>query len=317
MDSFIYSLNATVPVFLVMIIGNLLRRQGMLNENFVKVGNKFVFTVALPCKVYLDLAAIDIVASFDVAYIGFCFIVTLLSILVIWYLAKKMMTDKASVGAFVQAAYRSSAAILGVAFIENIYGNSGMAPLMMIGAVPLYNVFAVIILTFENPENDGEGKEKIIKAVKGVATNPIIIGIAIGCAASILHIKLPVMLHKTVNNLAVTATPIGLLAIGAGFEGKKALKKVKPTVVAALIKLVILEAIFLPLAVLFGFRDQKLLALIIMLGSPSTPTCYIMAKNMGGDDVLSSSVIVLTTLLSAITLTMWIFVARYFGLIAG
>ena len=113
------------------------------------------------------------------------------------------------------------------------------------------------------------------------------------------------------------ASPLALIAIGAGFEGKKALGKLKPAVVATLIKLVGLASVFLPVAVWLGFRDQKLLALIIMLGSPTTPTAYIMAKNMHGDDMLSSSVIVLTTLLSAVTLTVWIFLMRYLGFIAG
>ena len=66
-----------------------------------------------------------------------------------------------------------------------------------------------------------------------------------------------------------------------------------------------------------GFRDQKLLALVIMLASPTTPTAYIMAKNMHGDEVLSSSVIVVTTLFSAVTLTFWIFIMRQMGYVAG
>lgn len=315
MDSFIYSLNATVPIFLVMVIGGLLKRQGMLTDQFVSVANKFVFTVALPAKLFLDLAETDIRHNFDVKYIGFCFSVTLISILVIWVLARKLLKDSSEIGAFVQASYRSSAAILGVAFIENIYGNSGMAPLMMIGAVPLYNVFAVIVLIFENPENKGGGREKIVKALKGVATNPIILSIAAGMITSLLDIHFPQMINKTINNLGILASPLALIAIGAGFEGRKAIKKLKPTAAASMIKLVVLEMIFLPLAVLLGFRDQKLLALIIMLGSPTTPTAYIMAKNMGGDDVLTSSVVVLTTMLSAVTLTFWIFVMRYLGMI--
>jgi hypothetical protein len=115
--------------------------------------------------------------------------------------------------------------------------------------------------------------------------------------------------------LGITASPLALLAIGASFEGRKALAKIKPTVLASMFKLVILEAIFLPMAIALGFCDQKLLALIIMLGSPTTPSAYIMAKNMDGDDVLTSSVVVLTTMLSAITLTFWIFLTRYMGLI--
>ena len=315
MDSFLYSLNATVPIFLVMVIGGLLKKQGMLSDAFVATANKFVFVVALPAKLFLDLAATDIRHNFDVKYIGFCFAVTLFSITSVWIMARKFLKDKTEIGAFVQASYRSSAAILGVAFIENIYGNSGMAPLMMIGAVPLYNIFAVVVLTFENPENKGGGKDKIWKAVKGVGTNPIILGIVAGLFVSFLDIHFPAMVNKTINYLGIMASPLALIAIGAGFEGRKAINKIKPTLAAAIIKLCIWECIFLPLAVLLGFRDQKLLALIIMLGSPTTPSAYIMAKNMGGDDILTSSVVVLSTMLSAATLTFWIFIMRYMGYI--
>lgn len=318
MDSFLYSLNATVPVFAVMLVGYLLRRIGFLTEEFVTVANKFVFKVCLPCMLFLDLAQIDIRHQFDGAYIGFCAAVTIISILSIWGLAKLFLKDKTEVGAFVQTAYRSSAAILGIAFIENIYGNSGMGPLMIIGAVPLYNIFAVIILTVEsNDETVRKDKSRIKTTFLNILKNPIIIGIALGMLASLIQIKMPHMLEKSVQYLGNMASPLALIAIGAGFEGKKALAKIKPSLVATFLKLIGLTAIFLPIAVWLGFRDQKLLALVIMLASPTTPTAYIMAKNMHGDDVLSSSVIVLTTFFSALTLTIWIFIMRYFGYIAG
>ncbi len=318
MDSFWYSLNATVPVFAVMIVGYLLRRIGLLNEGFVTVANKFVFKVCLPCMVFLDLAQINIQQEFDGVYIGFCAAVTLISILGTWGMAKLCLKDKSEVGAFVQAAYRSSAAILGIAFIENIYGNSGMGPLMIIGAVPLYNVFAVIILTLEsNDETVRKDRRRIPMTFLNVLKNPIIIGIALGMLASLIKLDLPQMAEKSIQYLGDMASPLALIAIGAGFEGKKALKKVIPTVVASFIKLIGLTALFLPIAVLLGFRDQKLLALVIMLASPTTPTAYIMAKNMHGDEVLSSSVIVVTTLFSAVTLTFWIFIMRQMGYVAG
>lgn len=318
MDSFWYSLNATVPVFAVMIVGYLLRRIGLLNEGFVTVANKFVFKVCLPCMVFLDLAQINIQQEFDGAYIGFCAVVTLISILGTWAMAKLCLKDKSEVGAFVQAAYRSSAAILGIAFIENIYGNSGMGPLMIIGAVPLYNVFAVIILTLEsNDETVRKDRRRIPMTFLNVLKNPIIIGIALGMLASLIKLDLPQMAEKSIQYLGDMASPLALIAIGAGFEGKKALKKVAPTVVASFIKLIGLTALFLPIAVWMGFRDQKLLALVIMLASPTTPTAYIMAKNMHGDEVLSSSVIVVTTLFSAVTLTFWIFIMRQMGYVAG
>ena len=77
----------------------------------------------------------------------------------------------------------------------------------------------------------------------------------------------------------------------------------------------LLPLIFFPFAITFGFRGSELVAILIMLGSPTTVTCYIMAKNMGNDEVLSSSIVVMATLLSSVTLTGWIFVLKVMGLI--
>lgn len=316
MDSFIFSLNATVPVFMVMIIGHLLKRVGIIDDHFATIANKFVFKACLPCLLFLDLADTNIRNNFDLGYISFCLGSTLISIMATWFFAKKCMREQESVGAFVQGAYRSSAAILGIAFIQNIYGTSGMAPLMIVGSVPLYNIFAVTILTLEAPDADAAaGRSRIRKACIGILKNPIILGIAAGLLASLINLPILPMVHKTINNLAVMASPLALISIGASFEGRKALGKLKATSVASFLKLIGWAALFLPLAVLCGFRDQKLIAIVIMLASPCTPTAYIMAKNMDGDDVLASSIIVATTFLSSLTLTFWIFLMRCLELI--
>ena len=82
--------------------------------------------------------------------------------------------------------------------------------------------------------------------------------------ASLIGLRLPVILDKTARNFSSMASPLALVAIGAGFEGRKAITKIKPTIAASLIKTMLLPAIFLPVAVVLGFRDQQLVALIIM-----------------------------------------------------
>lgn len=314
MDSLIYSLNATIPVFLVIVVGYILKRIGMLNDSFVKCTNKFNFTVTLPVLLFVDLSTTDIIGDFDLSYVLFCAITTTVVFCGLWIGARLILKDKSLIAEFVQAGYRSSAAILGVAFIQNIYGDSGMAPVMIIGCVPLFNIFAVLVLTFEG-EKSGNGAEHIKKSIINIIKNPIIIAIALGVIASLIKIDFPEIIDKTLSSFAKMATPLALVTIGAGFEGKKAIAKIKPSLAASMIKLMVLPAIFLPIAVKLGFRDQALVALIIMLGSPTTPSSYIMAKNMGHEGVLTSSVVVMTTLLSSVTLTLWIFVMRYFGLI--
>lgn len=316
MENFIYSINVTMPIFLVMVIGYILKQIGMLNDNFVTVANKFNFKVTLPFMLFKDIAGVDIKAVFDIKYVLFCAIVSTICFWVVWGTAKLLVRDKTIRGAFVQSSFRGSAAVMGLAFIQNIYGSSAMGPLMIVSAVPLYNIFSVIVLTFE--ANDGTGidkKAKIRQAGINICKNPIILSILAGLVVGLLGIQFPMLVNKTVSNVAQMATPLALITIGAGFEGRKALAKIAPTMAASMIKLVLQPLVFLPVAAWMGFSGEKMIAILIMLASPTTPSCYIMAKSMNNDEVLTASVIVTTTLMAAFTLTGWIFLLKTLGYI--
>lgn len=316
MENFIYSIEVTLPIFLVMVIGYFLKQIGILNEEFVTVANRFNFKVTLPFMLFKDIAGVDIKAVFDLKYVLFCALASTACFWIIWGLAKLFVKDKSIRGAFVQASFRGSAAVMGLAFIHNIYGESAMGPLMIVGSVPLYNMFSVIVLTFE--ANDSAGinkKEKIRQAGINICKNPIIISILLGLIAGFMGIDFPVIIDKTISSVAQLATPLALITIGAGFEGRKALAKMKPTIAVSLIKLVIQPLVFLPVAVWMGFAGEKIIAILIMLSAPTTPSCYIMAKNMHNDEVLTASAVVTTTLMGAFTLTGWIFILKTIGLI--
>ncbi len=314
MENLIFSLNATIPIFLMMLLGMLFRKLGWMDEVFAAKMNKFVFLVPLPVLLFEQLATVDFSEVWDIKFILFCFVVTAISI-TISTLISMLWKDRSIKGEFIQATYRSSAALLGIAFIQNIYGTAGMAPLMIIGSVPLYNIMAVVVLSFFKPGNNSFDKALVKKTLKGIVTNPIIIGIVAGFVWSALKLPMPLILHKTVSSIGATATPMGLMSMGATFEMKKATSKMKPTLVAVFMKLVGFCAIFLPVAAMLGFRNEQLIAILVMLGSATTVSSFVMARNMGHEGTLSSGVIMLTTLLSAFTLTMWLDVLRSFGVV--
>ena len=314
MENLIFSLNATVPIFLMMVLGMVFRKIGWMDVEFAEKMNKFVFLVPLPVLLFSDLATVDFEEVWNIRFVIFCFIVTFISIAIVSGISF-LWKDRTIQGEFIQSAYRSSAALLGIAFIQNIYGNAGMAPLMIIGSVPLYNVMAVVVLSFFQPERKALDREVWKKTLKGIMTNPIIIGIVAGLIWSALRIPMPLILNKAVSSIGAVATPMGLMAMGAAFDFKKAMGKVKPAVTAAFIKLIGFVAIFLPLAAYLGFRREELIAILVMLGSATTVSSFVMAKNMGHEGVLSSSVVMLTTLFSAFTLTGWLYLLKSLSLI--
>ena len=297
MENLIFSLNATVPIFLLMILGLLFHKIGWIDDVFAQKMNKFVFVVPLPVLVFSDLATVDFHEVWNMKFVLFCFLATFLSITLVSFMSLGLK-ERALRGEFIQASYRSSAALLGIAFIQNIYGNAGMAPVMIIGSVPLYNIMAVLVLSLFKPGQSGLDKAVLKRTAKGIVTNPIILGIVVGLLWSALGLKMPHIMQKTVTNIGGVATPMGLMAMGATFDIKKAFAKVKPA------------ALFLPIAITLGFRREELVAILVMLGSATTVSCFVMAKNMGHEGVLSSSVVMLTTLFSAFTLTGWLYILK-------
>ena len=293
----------------MMLLGLLFRKIGWIDEVFASKMNKFVFLVPLPVLLFEDLAAVDFAEVWDMKFVLFCFGATLISI-AIAAVVSFLWKDRSIQGEFIQASYRSSAALLGIAFIQNIYGDAGMATLMIIGSVPLYNVMAVVVLSFFQPERKKLDRQVWISTLKGIITNPIILGIIAGLLWSALRLPMPSILDKTVSSVGAVATPLGLMAMGATFDIRKAFGRAKPAAVASVMKLFIFAAVFLPVAVWLGFRREQLVAILIMLGSATTVSCYVMARNMGHEGVLTSSTVMLTTLFSAFTVTGWLYILR-------
>ena len=230
LDNLLFSLNNTVPLFCLMLLGYFLQHRGFFSDRFVADANKFVFHIALPVLLFEDLAQTDVRAVFDARFVLFCALTTLAAILVIWVLARRLIPDKAVVGEFVQASYRSSAAILGVAFVQLIYGEGGaagsMSGLMILGAVPLYNIFAVLILALESPaaaERALPLAPRLKASLGRIARNPIILGILIGFVFGFCRIPVPAVIGSVLTPLGRMTTPLALLAIGAGFRGRAAL----------------------------------------------------------------------------------------------
>jgi hypothetical protein len=308
-----FSLNATVPVFLMMVLGYLLHKTPLLDDRFANKMNNFVFKAALPVQLFKNLAESDFHAVWNGTIVLFCFGVSLVSIFLMLG-CSFFLKDKSLRAEFTQAGYRSSQALLGAALLGNIYGDTSLLSLVLIGAVPLYNVAAVILLTLMVPGGRLD-RAAVVKTLKGIVTNPIILGIAAGLLWSLLRIPQPVILQRSVSSFAATATPLGLMALGASIDLKKAVGCLRPALVCSAFKLVIFTALFLPLAVWIGCRDEMLVCMLVMLGSPTTVSCFSMARSMGHEGVLSSSVVMITTIFSAFTFTGWLYLLKCLALV--
>ncbi|WP_369714721.1 AEC family transporter [Leptotrichia sp. HSP-536] len=313
MKELIFCLNATMPVFLLMLLGYVFRKVGVMDLGFADKTNRFVFLALLPMLLFKELSLSDFSAIWDLKYLLFCFFATFFSIMIMC-VTSAFLRDKSIRGEFIQAGFRSSAALLAYAFVQNVYGEAKIVALMVIGAVPLYNVASVVILMLLRPKQGRLNRVVLKNTLKGVIKNPLILGILAGMIWALLKIPQPVIMKKSISTFSSAATPLGLLALGASFDVKEVFSKIKPVVVSSSFKLIILTAIFLPVAIKLGFRDEKLVAVLGMLGSPTTPTSFTMAKGMGHNGTVTSGTVMVTTIISIFTLTGWLYVLKIMGL---
>lgn len=315
-NNLIFSLNATIPVFLMMVFGWIINKVGLLDSHTTAKLNQFVFKALLPALLFMDLSTADFKSVWDTKFVVFCFAATLASI-GIAFCFSLLHKNKTERGEIIQASYRSSAAILGIAFVKNIYGEATMAALMIVGTVPLYNIIAVIVLSLTAPKKaeNSNSKQLILKTAAEVLKNPIILGILAGMIWSLIGIPQPVIMSKSISYLGNMATPLSLIALGASFKLSDAKKKISTASAIAAIKLVLFCIIFLPIAVVLGFRGEKLIAILVMLGSATTGSCFVMAKNMNHNGTITACAVMLTTLCSAFTLTTWLFILKTLGYI--
>ena len=314
LDNLVFSLNATIPIFLMMVVGYFLKRIKFVDEHSTGVMNKLVFKVFLPALLFMDLAKQDFVSIWDNSFVLFCALTTVVSIFIAFGLSF-LDRDRADRGEFIQASYRSAAATLGIAFMTNIYDNVAMVALMIIGSVPIYNIVAVLVLSLTSPEEQADGRALAKRTIKNVVTNPIILGIVAGLLWSLLKLPQPAILTKSVTYLGNVASPLALITLGASFEFADVKEKLGPILMIIFNKLFLFCILFLPVAVWMGFRDEKMVAALIMLGSATTSSSFIMAKYMGHRGVISSSAVMTTTLFSSFSLTLWLFVLRTLGYI--
>lgn len=314
-NDFLFSVNATLPVFGVMVLGFLLRKGGFLTHGFCRTANKLVFNLCLPAMLFRQIAAIRGGSLPDTAFLLYAFCFTLVSTFAVWGFSRAVLKDKTQVGAFAQGAFRGNTALLGSVLLQSICGSQTYAPLIILAAVPLYNVLSVIVLSLEAGGGGRLDRAKLLDALKKVAKNPILWGIFLGVPFALWGWPVPAAGDKVLSMLGNLASPLSLIVIGAEFRWASALEKKGPTLGAAFVKLIVLPALALPLGVFLGFRQDALVALLVMCGTPSAISSYIMAENMGNDGVLANGIVAVTTLLSALTVTGWIFLLRTMQLI--
>ncbi|MCL2400249.1 MAG: AEC family transporter [Defluviitaleaceae bacterium] len=317
-DDFIFSANAVLPIFLVIGAGYLLRQKEFLSPKTIGEMNKLIFVFALPALLFRDIYQADFVNLFDPAMILWLLAIIITKFILIWIFAEIYLRKKTDlISAFVQVSYRANYAIVGIPLVSNIMdGNdTGLAALSAAFIVTTYNILAVIVLTTKNKQNGGLSFALFKSIFVGICKNPSILGIVFGVTLNLLNIALPRIAWESVNYFAMLSTPLALLAVGGSVQISEVKRYFKPTVVASILKIVVLPLLFVPISAWMGFRGEHLVVLFVLLANPSAIICYVMAARMNGNPFISSATILVTTAFAPVTITLGVSLLRILSLI--
>ncbi|WP_316163281.1 AEC family transporter [Bradyrhizobium sp. SZCCHNRI20481] len=293
---------ALAPVFLLIVIGFGLRRSLMRLDTQWHGLERLTYYVLFPALLLQSLVKADL-SKVPVAGIGGALFLAMLAMSALCLALRPLLAragvDGPAFTSIFQGATRWQTYVA-LSVSGSLFGPTGLAvaSVAMIAIIPMVNVFSVAVLAHYASPNRRSLREILATIVR----NPLIWACVLGLALNVARVPLPKLWHDAADALGQASLPIGLLVTGAGlhFEG---LRRAGPAAaLGVVLKLVLMPLLAIGLAGWFGVTGPSLVVVAICAAVPTSPSAYVLAKQMGGDAPLLAQIISLQTVLAALTM---------------
>lgn len=297
-----------VPVFLVMGLGYVLRRRGLISDVFLTDANSLLYHVCLPCLLFVKIAAVPLDISFNARLVAGSVGVLVLMFGASYGLAKLLGYPHQIVGVVSQGAARGNMAYMGLAVIYYAWGDAGLVTsgILLACLVPPVNLLSIVVLSMARSSCGGRG---LVFWLREVVGNPLIQAAVAGMAVALLEVHLPEILSRGLGLVAEMTLPLALVAIGGSFAPQPVRFS------RDVLLIVVLKNVVMPLAtllVLAGLKVQgvDLAVGVLIAAMPTAMISYVMASELGGDTRVAGSAIFVSTLASMVTIAGWMYVVK-------
>ena len=311
LQNFIICVNAVIPSAIYLLIGILLKTAGVVSDEDVKKFTRVVFVTLYPFIMFDNLYGKNIGENFDLLLVVYSVLFTCLQIAVTWFAVSRLVKEDRNKGTMIQSAFRSNIIRMGLPVGINLFGkgNVTQVALVILFVVPIYNVMSVVVL-----ERFRGGKADLVRTTKNVLKNPIILGAIAAGVVMLIGIKLPVPIEQTVSTLSDCTAPIAMILLGAALNLKGFSSDRKKIAFCVASKIMIWPALGIAGAVWLGMRDVALIAVLLMLATPTALASYAMAESMGGNGRLAGETVVISTIGACFTMPVWLFILKTAGM---
>ena len=311
MENMVISLNAVLPLFLIIALGCAAKQLHILSDDAARQANGLCFQLFMAPLLFYNVYSTDLASAYSWKLLVFCVVGTLAEFAFGLLFIPHIEPSRPAQGVMLQAFCRPNIVLLGLPLSTALFGpeNIGHIAFMLAVLVPLINILAVLAL-----ELFRGGTPNPKRILLGVAKNPFVLGAVAGFLCKLLQIQLPYVLDSVISSMAEAATPLALVLMGTSMNFGKLQGCGRSLTVCTVVRLFAAPVVFLSLAVALGFRGVPLCGVMLVFATPVAVNSYTMALQMDGDADLAGGIVLLTTGLSCLTLFLWIFLLKALGL---
>ena len=289
-------LSALIPVFSLIVIGYFFKRIKFPSYEFWPLADKLTYHVLMPSLLIYKLSSASLKQENSFEFVLSAIITISLVLFALMLINKFYKVEGSSFSSIVQGGVRFNTYVF-LALADSIYGDEGLvlAAIILTFIIPFINVICISVFALYVNEN----KLSLKYLLKSIFTNPLIIACFIGGSINFISLDLPIVVNKILAILSSAALPLGLLSVGFGLIIRDMNSLKFEITNSTFAKLILTPLIMYFMAQTFSLNSQMTAILVIFAVLPTAPSSFVLARQLGGDITLMSSVITVQTLLSA------------------
>ncbi|TDX28673.1 hypothetical protein DFO67_10952 [Modicisalibacter xianhensis] len=298
--------SALGPLFLLILLGAVLGACRFPGDGFWPPLERLIYFMLFPAMLVSTLATAN-VAEVPMVRVALALLGSMtLFALLLWRWRARLGLEAAAFTSVFQGALRFNTYV-GVAGAAALHGTTGatVAAVAVALMVPVVNVFCVASFVAAGTL----GSSSVGKSLTALIRNPLILACVVGIALNLSNIGLPGWSGDAIALLGRAALPMGLVAVGVALRPRALMRLDRGVWSANLIKLALMPALVLGLAILLGLDDISRDVVLLFAALPTATSAYILARQLGGDAELMAALITGQTLLAMLTLPAWLALA--------
>ncbi|MBB63338.1 AEC family transporter [Stutzerimonas balearica] len=310
MSLVLQTLNVTAPVFAMLFLGVVLRRLGWIDAVFINTASALVFKATMPTLLFISIIEADLSAALQPRVLIYFALATLATFLLAWGWAM-LRCPRADRGVYVQGAFRGNNGIVGLALASSLYGDYGLSLGGVLAGlvILLYNSLSAVVLAIYNPA----GRTDVRSILGSILRNPLIIGVVAAMPFAYWQVTLPGWLMTSAGYFAKMTLPLALICIGGTLTLEALRERNGMALSSSLMKMVWLPLVATLGAWACGLRGPELGILFLYFASPTAAASFVMARAVNANAQLAAAIIVITTLIAALTINLGLLLLRWLG----